>query len=138
VKNEFADFWGGASWRSHQILRPNEAVFWCAMRRLKERGIPLLDMGGGGAYKEEPLNPAWHGTAPCRGPRNDSIHERYKRVNFDSPAPLFSEGQLDFHYPFVAIVESAILDRPLAGTADAATADALRAHHRGAAAPLFT
>jgi hypothetical protein len=53
VLNEFAYFWGGASWRSHQILRPNEAVFWYAMRRLSERGIPLLDMGGGGAYKRK-------------------------------------------------------------------------------------
>jgi hypothetical protein len=53
VLNEFAYFWGGASWRSHQILRPNEAVFWYTMRRLRERGIPLLDMGGGGEYKRK-------------------------------------------------------------------------------------
>jgi Acetyltransferase (GNAT) domain len=53
MKNEFGYFWGGASWRSHQILRPNEAVFWYAMRRLRERGIPLLDLGGGGAYKRK-------------------------------------------------------------------------------------
>lgn len=53
VLNEFAYFWGGASWRSHQILRPNEAVFWHTMRLLRERGIPLLDMGGGGAYKRK-------------------------------------------------------------------------------------
>jgi hypothetical protein len=53
VLNEFAYFWGGASWRSHQILRPNEAVFWYTMRLLRERGIPLLDLGGGGAYKRK-------------------------------------------------------------------------------------
>jgi hypothetical protein len=53
VLNEFAYFWGGASWRTHQILRPNEAVFWYTMRLLRERGIPLLDMGGGGAYKRK-------------------------------------------------------------------------------------
>jgi CelD/BcsL family acetyltransferase involved in cellulose biosynthesis len=53
VLNEFAYFWGGASWRSHQILRPNEAVFWHTMRRLSERGVPLLDMGGGGTYKRK-------------------------------------------------------------------------------------
>jgi len=53
VLNEFAYFWGGASWRSQQILRPNEAVFWYTMRLLRERGIPLLDMGGGGAYKRK-------------------------------------------------------------------------------------
>ena len=53
VLNEFAYFWGGASWRSYQILRPNEAVFWYAIRRLRERGVPLLDMGGGGDYKRK-------------------------------------------------------------------------------------
>lgn len=53
VLNEFGYFWGGASWRRHQILRPNEAVFWYVIRRLKERGIPLLDMGGGGEYKRK-------------------------------------------------------------------------------------
>jgi CelD/BcsL family acetyltransferase involved in cellulose biosynthesis len=53
VLNRFGYFWGGASWRQHQILRPNEAVFWYAMRRLRERGIPLLDMGGGGDYKRK-------------------------------------------------------------------------------------
>jgi CelD/BcsL family acetyltransferase involved in cellulose biosynthesis len=53
VLNEFGYFWGGASWRGHQILRPNEAVFWYAIRRLKERGVPLLDMGGGGDYKRK-------------------------------------------------------------------------------------
>jgi len=53
VLNEFGYFWGGASWRQHQILRPNESVFWYAIRRLKERGVPLLDMGGGGDYKRK-------------------------------------------------------------------------------------
>jgi hypothetical protein len=49
--NGLAHFWGGASWRSHQILRPNEAVFWFAMRYWKARGVTLMDMGGGGEYK---------------------------------------------------------------------------------------
>jgi CelD/BcsL family acetyltransferase involved in cellulose biosynthesis len=53
VLNEFGYFWGGASWRRHQSLRPNEAVFWYAMRRLREREVPLLDMGGGGEYKHK-------------------------------------------------------------------------------------
>jgi hypothetical protein len=51
VLNEFAYFWGGASWRSRQILRPNEALFWYTIRHLRERGVPLLDLGGGGTYK---------------------------------------------------------------------------------------
>jgi CelD/BcsL family acetyltransferase involved in cellulose biosynthesis len=50
---DFAYFWSGASWRSHQILRPNDALFWSAIRRLKERGIPLFDLGGGGDYKRK-------------------------------------------------------------------------------------
>lgn len=46
-------FWGGASWRQHQILRPNEAVFWYAMRHWKARGMTAFDMGGGGDYKRK-------------------------------------------------------------------------------------
>ena len=53
AREDFAYFWGGASWRSHQILRPNDALFWSAIRRLKERGIPLFDLGGGGDYKRK-------------------------------------------------------------------------------------
>lgn len=53
ARNETAWFWGGASWRSHQILRPNEALFWHAMRHWKERGIRVLDTGGGGEYKRK-------------------------------------------------------------------------------------
>jgi hypothetical protein len=51
--NGTAYFWGGASWRTHQILRPNEAVFWYAMRHWKARGMRELDMGGGGDYKRK-------------------------------------------------------------------------------------
>jgi CelD/BcsL family acetyltransferase involved in cellulose biosynthesis len=46
-------FWGGASWRSDQILRPNEAIFWYAMRHWKARGVEVFDMGGGGEYKRK-------------------------------------------------------------------------------------
>lgn len=51
--NGTAWFWGGASWRSHQILRPNEAVFWHAMRHWRDRGVSVLDTGGGGDYKRK-------------------------------------------------------------------------------------
>lgn len=51
--NGTAYFWGGASWRSEQGLRPNEAVFWYAMRHWRERGMTRLDMGGGGEYKRK-------------------------------------------------------------------------------------
>ena len=46
-------FWGGASWREDQILRPNEAVFWYAIRYWKERGVKAFDLGGGGEYKRK-------------------------------------------------------------------------------------
>jgi hypothetical protein len=47
-------FWGGASWRDGQILRPNEAIQWYAMRYWKSRGIRTYDMvGGGGEYKKK-------------------------------------------------------------------------------------
>jgi CelD/BcsL family acetyltransferase involved in cellulose biosynthesis len=49
--NDTAHFWGGASVREQQILRPNEAIFWYAMRWARERGCSTLDMGGGGQYK---------------------------------------------------------------------------------------
>jgi hypothetical protein len=39
-------FWGGASWRRYQILRPNEAIMWHAMRYWKARGIESCDLGG--------------------------------------------------------------------------------------------
>ena len=46
-----AYFWGGASVRDKQILRPNEALFWYAMRRWRDRGVAEFDFGGGGDYK---------------------------------------------------------------------------------------
>jgi CelD/BcsL family acetyltransferase involved in cellulose biosynthesis len=51
--NGTAYFWGGASWRQHQIVRPNEALFWHAMQYWKARGVTALDMGGGGDYKRK-------------------------------------------------------------------------------------
>lgn len=51
--NGVAYFWGGASWRHGQHLRPNEAIFWYAMRYWKERGMEVLDLGGGGDYKRK-------------------------------------------------------------------------------------
>ena len=51
--NDTMSFFGGASWRSHQILRHNEALQWFAMRYWKARGIIKYDMGGGGEYKRK-------------------------------------------------------------------------------------
>ena len=46
-------FWGGASWREHQRLRPNETLFWHAFRTWKARGAVEFDFGGGGEYKRK-------------------------------------------------------------------------------------
>ena len=46
-------FWGGASWRHSQPLRPNEALQWQAMKIGKRKGICIYDMGGGGEYKRK-------------------------------------------------------------------------------------
>ncbi|GKS58333.1 hypothetical protein YTPLAS18_18600 [Nitrospira sp.] len=46
-------FWGGASWRHSQCLRPNEVLQWHAMRIGKSRDIRIYDLGGGGEYKRK-------------------------------------------------------------------------------------
>ena len=46
-------FWGGASWRAFQGLRPNEAVQWEAIKIAKRNGLRTYDMGGGGDYKRK-------------------------------------------------------------------------------------
>jgi CelD/BcsL family acetyltransferase involved in cellulose biosynthesis len=51
--NTTAYFWGGASVRAHQIHRPNEAIFWYAIRHWRDRGMTVLDLGGGGEYKRK-------------------------------------------------------------------------------------
>jgi hypothetical protein len=51
--NKVAEFWGNASFRSMQLLRPNETLHWYAMRYWKARGVEVFDWGGGGTYKEK-------------------------------------------------------------------------------------
>ncbi len=51
--NRTMHFWGGASWRQHQILRPNELLMWTAMLHWKARGIGRFDLVGGGEYKRK-------------------------------------------------------------------------------------
>jgi hypothetical protein len=46
-------FWGGASWRQYQKLRPNEPLTWHAMRHWKNRGVKKFNLGGGGDYKKK-------------------------------------------------------------------------------------
>jgi len=51
--NRLMQYWGGASYRSGQILRPNEILFFEAMKYWRDRGIVTFELGGGGAYKEK-------------------------------------------------------------------------------------
>jgi Acetyltransferase (GNAT) domain len=51
--NKIAEFWGNASFRAYQNLRPNEACHWYAMRYWKKRGVAIFDWGGEGTYKEK-------------------------------------------------------------------------------------
>jgi len=60
--NKIAEFWGNASLRSGQNLRPNEAIHWYAMRYWKARGVEVYDWGGEGRYKEK------YGCVPHRVP----------------------------------------------------------------------
>jgi len=60
--NKIAEFWGNASLRSSQHLRPNEAIHWHAMRYWKARGAEIYDWGGEGKYKEK------YGSVPRRVP----------------------------------------------------------------------
>lgn len=46
-------FWGNGSLRESQILRPNEAIHWAAMRHWRELGVQIHNWGGGGDYKRK-------------------------------------------------------------------------------------
>ena len=52
-------FWGGASWRQHQIVRPNEAIMWYAMRHWKQRGMTVCDLGGGHRRYKDKYGGEW-------------------------------------------------------------------------------
>ena len=60
--NRIAEFWGNASFRAYQNLRPNEACHWYALRYWKQRGVSIFDWGGEGTYKEK------YGCTPYRVP----------------------------------------------------------------------
>jgi hypothetical protein len=51
--NDIAYFWGNASLREYQIVRPNEAMLWYAMKYWKRRGVHWYYWGGDGAYKKK-------------------------------------------------------------------------------------
>ena len=98
VREDFAYFWSGASWRTHQILRPNEALFWSAIRRFKERGIPVFDLGGGGDYKrkfgatERQFPFMRKSLVPGMLPMRDLAANLYKRRAMRAPSPARDGG----------------------------------------------
>jgi hypothetical protein len=49
--NQVSYFWGNGSLRQHQLLRPNEALHWFALRYWKARGIRHHDWAGANDYK---------------------------------------------------------------------------------------
>lgn len=46
-------FWGGASYRQHQMYRPNEYMIWYAIQYWKEKGCTIFDMVGIREYKRK-------------------------------------------------------------------------------------
>jgi hypothetical protein len=51
--NQFAYFWGNASFRQDQHFCPNELIQWHAMRYWQQRGMKYYDFCGGGDYKRK-------------------------------------------------------------------------------------
>ena len=51
--NRTAFYWGGASWRQHQKLYPNELLQWHAIRYWKQRGIQTYNMVGTMEFKQK-------------------------------------------------------------------------------------
>ena len=85
--NALAQFWGNASYRERQILRPNEALHWHAMRYWKHRGARVFDWGGGGTYKEK------YGCAKVQVPRVIEPRYRFLLHLRDASKTLYSVRQ---------------------------------------------
>jgi len=51
--NRKSYYWGGASWREYQNLRPNEMLHWSAMKLWRARGIQTYNMVGNMAFKKK-------------------------------------------------------------------------------------
>jgi hypothetical protein len=85
--NQIAEFWGNASFRDDQILRPNELLQWHVMRYWKKRGIAIYDWGGEGKYKEK------YGCVPYSVPW--FTKSRYKLVSAlrDEAKKMFARRQ---------------------------------------------
>lgn len=48
-----AYFWGAASWRAYQYMRPNELLCWHAFLYWKRRSVEFVDLGGAGDFKRK-------------------------------------------------------------------------------------
>lgn len=53
--NKTAIFWGAASHRQYQSLRPNEPIAWYGMRAMQARGVKVLHLGGKCDHYKEKL-----------------------------------------------------------------------------------
>jgi CelD/BcsL family acetyltransferase involved in cellulose biosynthesis len=51
--NHRSYYWGGASWRDYQALRPNELLHWTAMKLWRQRGIRTYNMVGNMPFKKK-------------------------------------------------------------------------------------
>jgi hypothetical protein len=51
--HQTAYYWGGASWRQFQGLRPNELLHWTAMRHWKSRGVRIYNLVGNMDFKKK-------------------------------------------------------------------------------------
>ncbi|MEH7502856.1 GNAT family N-acetyltransferase [Neobacillus drentensis] len=51
--NDTCYFWGGASYREYQNYRPNEYMFWYAIKYWRDRGATAMDMVGLREYKKK-------------------------------------------------------------------------------------
>ena len=85
--NQIAEFWGNASLRSSQILRPNEAIQWYAMRYWKKRGVAVYDWGGEASYKEK------YGCVPYKVPWFTKSRYRFVSKLRDEAKKMFARKQ---------------------------------------------
>jgi hypothetical protein len=85
--NKIAEFWGNASFRSSQVLRPNELMQWYAMRYWKCRGVEIYDWGGEGKYKEK------YGCVPHRVPWFTKSRHRVVAMLRDEAKSMFERKQ---------------------------------------------
>jgi len=85
--NQIAEFWGNASLRAYQNLRPNEAIHWYAMRSWKQRGVAIYDWGGEGTYKEK------YGCVVHRVPWFTKSRYEFLQVLRDEARSMFARKQ---------------------------------------------